>query len=139
MRMRVKWVAVAATMALAGPGLAQEVDCATAETQNEMTFCAEQDWNAADADLNAVYTDAVAALRQIDADLALGNEDANGTAFLRQAQRDWISFRDNACAAEAWPMHGGSAEPMLIYACRARLTLERRDALAYILDLAQEN
>ncbi|MBC7739967.1 MAG: DUF1311 domain-containing protein [Candidatus Saccharibacteria bacterium] len=124
------WVVLA--VLLAGPVWAQDVDCSAAETQTEMTFCAEQDWNAADADLNEAYQGAMAYLKQIDADLAA--EDRGGVDFLRQAQRDWISFRDNACAAEAFAMHGGSAEPMVTYACRARLTRERAEALAYISD-----
>lgn len=124
------WVVLA--VLLAGPVWAQDVDCSAAETQTEMTFCAEQDWNEADADLNEAYQGAMAYLKQIDADLAA--EDRGGVDFLRQAQRDWISFRDNACAAEAFAMHGGSAEPMVVYACRARLTRERAEALAYISD-----
>ena len=122
------WVVLA--VLFAGPVWAQDVDCNAAETQTEMTFCAEQDWNDADAALNEAYQGAMAYLKQIDADLAA--EDRGGVDFLRQAQRDWISFRDNACAAEAFAMHGGSAEPMAIYACRARLTRERSDALTYI-------
>lgn len=111
-------------------GAAQEVDCANAQTQIEMTFCAEQDWNAADAELNDAYRLAMAAMKQIDENLGAGDHAAEG--YLRQAQRDWVAFRDNACAAEAYPMHGGSAEPMIIYYCRARLTEERTVGLSYI-------
>lgn len=115
---------------LAAPVWAQDVDCGNAQSQSEMTFCAEQDWNRADADLNQAYQDAMAYLRQIDADLP--KADRGGADFLRQAQRDWISYRDNACAAEAFSMHGGSAEPMVIYGCRARLTRERTEGLGYV-------
>lgn len=121
---------MAAALLWAGPVWAQDVDCAKAEAQVELTFCAEQDWNAADADLNDAYKSAVTALKQVDADLP--QADRHAVEFLRQAQRDWISYRDNACAAEAYPMHGGSAEPMAIYGCRARLTRERTDGLGYI-------
>ena len=119
------WVVLA--VLFAGPVWAQDVDCNAAETQTEMTFCAEQDWNDADAALNEAYQGAMAYLKQIDADLAA--EDRGGVDFLRQAQRDWISFRDNACAAEGYTMHLGSAEPMVIYGCRARLTVQRTDDL----------
>lgn len=117
---------------LAGPALAQEVDCATAEAQVELTFCAEQDWLAADAELNAAYKAAMAVMRRVDANLAEGDGAAEG--FLRQAQRDWVAYRDNACAAEAYPLHGGSAEPMAIYGCRARLTQERTLGLYYLTE-----
>jgi uncharacterized protein YecT (DUF1311 family) len=116
---------------LAGPAMAQEIDCAVAEAQMELTFCAEQDWMAADAELNDAYKAAMAVLKRVDA--SVGTKEATG--FLRQAQRDWIAFRDNACAAEAYLMHGGSAEPMLIYGCRARLTEQRTLDLYYITEM----
>jgi len=117
---------------LAGPVMAQDVDCTQAMAQVELTFCAEQEWMAADAELNDAYKAAMAVMKELDA--------ANGKAkaaegFLRQAQRDWVAFRDNACAAEAYQMHGGSAEPMLIYGCRARLTQERTMGLYYLTEM----
>jgi uncharacterized protein YecT (DUF1311 family) len=119
---------------MAGPALAQEVDCSVAEAQMELTFCAEQDWMAADAELNDAYKAAMAVMKRIDATLGEGK---NAEGYLRQAQRDWVAFRDNACAAEAYPMHGGSAEPMLIYGCRARLTEERTLGLYYITEIGE--
>lgn len=114
------------------PVAAQEVDCATAGAQVELTFCAEQDWIAADGALNAAYKAAMAVMKRLDADLAAGDRAAE--KFLRQAQRDWVSYRDNACAAEAYWLHGGSAEPMVIYGCRARLTEERTMGLYYLTE-----
>jgi uncharacterized protein YecT (DUF1311 family) len=130
------WMSAALAM-LGSAAQAQQVDCVNATSQTELTACAEQDWNAADAELNAAYKDAMAVLKQTDADLPAS--DRGGADFLRQAQRDWITFRDNACAAEAWPMHGGSAEPMVIYDCRARLTRERTDGLGIISDSGDGN
>ena len=114
------------------PVAAQEVDCATAGAQVELTFCAEQDWIAADGELNAAYKAAMAVMKRLDADLAAGDRAAE--KFLRQAQRDWVSYRDNACAAEAYWVYGGSAEPMVIYGCRARLTEERTMGLYYLTE-----
>ena len=119
---------------VACPALAQDVDCAVAEAQVELTFCAEQDWIAADAELNAAYKAAMAVMKETDATLG---EDKAAEGFLRQAQRDWVAFRDNACAAEAYPIHGGSAEAMLIYGCRARLTEERTLGLYYIAEIGE--
>ena len=116
----------------AWPCGAEVVDCAQAEAQVELTFCAEADWMAADEELNAAYQAALAAMQRVDADLAAGDRAAEG--YLRQAQRDWVSYRDNACAAEAYPLHGGSAEPMVIYGCRARLTEERTMGLYYLTE-----
>ena len=108
---------------LATPIAAQDVDCANATAQVELTYCAEQDWMDADADLNAAYKAAMALMKQIDADLP--QDEQGAAANLKAAQRAWISFRDAACAAEGYLMHGGSAEPMVIYGCRAGLTKVR--------------
>lgn len=112
------------------PAAAQDVDCATAQAQVEMTYCAEQDWMTADAALNDAYQAAMAAMKRVDAGLAA--KDRGAVVNLRDAQRAWITFRDAACAAEGYPMHGGSAEPMVIYACRARLTDQRATDLGYL-------
>ena len=111
----------------AWPVAAQEVDCNDAETQQEMTFCAEQDWQVADADLNAAYVAAVSMMQTIDGNLPQSERGAEDN--LRAAQRAWITFRDANCAAEGYVMHGGSAEPMLIYGCLARLSYFRAEEL----------
>ena len=107
--------------------VAQEVDCENAEVQVELNFCAEQDWQTADADLNEAYRAALAMMQKIDA--GLSQDEQGAAAFLRDGQRAWITFRDATCAAEGYAMHGGSAEPMLIYGCSARLTQTRADDL----------
>ena len=113
----------AAAVLMAAPVWAQDVDCSNAQTQMEMTFCAEQDWQTADADLNAAYAAAQKVMRAIDAGLPKAEQGAE--ANLRAGQRAWVTFRDATCAAEGYAMHGGSAEPMLIYSCRTRLTEQR--------------
>lgn len=111
-----------AVMLAAGPVVAQTPDCTNPMTQIEMTYCAEQDWMTADKDLNAAYREARDAMRELDAAVP-GERGAEG--HLLEAQRAWITLRDAHCAAEGWKMHGGSAEPMLIYGCRARMTRAR--------------
>lgn len=108
---------------VAGPLQAQDVDCAMAESQQDMNLCAEQDWQAADSVLNDAYARAMILMNNIDADLPEGDKGA--VLNLRRAQRSWMDFRDAACAAEAYAMHGGSAEPLLLYGCMARLTSAR--------------
>ena len=120
--MRLAWLGCCAGL-MAAPAWAQDVDCAKAEAQVEMTYCAEQDWLTADADLNTAYATARKRMQSIDADL---DADQRGAAdYLRDGQRAWVTFRDATCAAEGYAMHGGSAEPMVIYGCRARLTEQR--------------
>ena len=110
--------------------LAQDVDCGNAMAQAELTFCAEQDWNGADDDLNDAYKAAMAVMKAVDADLPADQQGA--AAHLKAAQRAWVTFRDEACAAEGYMMHGGSAEPMVIYGCRAGLTRERATGLWHL-------
>lgn len=128
MRLVLSCAALLISSALTFPSWAQEVDCANAQTQMEMTFCAEQDWNTADAALNAAYKAAVRVMKDIDANLDASDRGAEEA--LRAAQRAWVTFRDNTCAAEAWSYHGGSAEPMAIYQCRARVSDQRADELS---------
>lgn len=115
--------------------LAQEVDCGNAMAQAELTYCAEQDWNGADDDLNDAYKAAMAVMKAVDADLPADQQGA--AAHLKAAQRAWVSFRDEACAAEGYMMHGGSAEPMVIYGCRASLTRERATGLWHLAGQGQ--
>jgi len=105
------------------PATAQNVDCDNAQMQIEINFCAEQEWIAADEDLNAAYRGARAHMRTIDADLPANLRGAE--VQLRDAQRAWVTFRDAACAAEGFALRGGTAEAMVIYFCLARLTLQR--------------
>jgi uncharacterized protein YecT (DUF1311 family) len=107
----------------ATPVAAQDIDCATAEAQQDLNWCAEQDWQAADADLNAAYRAAKAALESWDTELSPDLQ--GGAAALLDAQRAWVTFRDAACTAEGFPMRGGSAEPLLVYGCMSRLTAQR--------------
>ncbi len=127
------WLGVMA-LAVAGPGMAQDVDCDVAGTQMELTYCAEQDWIAADADLNEAYKAARGLMRDIDAGLPEAERGAEG--YLREAQTAWITLRDAGCAAEGFMYHGGSIEPMVIYACRARMTEVRA---AELTEMASTN
>jgi uncharacterized protein YecT (DUF1311 family) len=104
-----------------------DVNCSNPASQLEMTLCAERDWQAADAELNAVYKAAMAKMREMDGylpDSLKGAADA-----LRDAQRAWVPYRDKACAAYGFLARGGTMEPQLIYGCRAQLTRTRVNEL----------
>jgi uncharacterized protein YecT (DUF1311 family) len=114
------------------PARAQDIDCANAMAQHELNQCAYADWEAADAALNAAYGRAIALLKQWDAGLPV--EERGGAEALRNAQRAWIAFRDQACAAEGYAMKGGSAEPLLVYGCMRQLTIERTGHLTAMVE-----
>ena len=101
---------------------AQSLDCNSAMTQMALNACAAREFETADVDLNAAYGQARAAMRRLDKELS---EDGGAERALRDAQRAWISYRDTACLAEGFMMRGGSAEPLVIFGCKTRLTQQR--------------
>ena len=114
-------------LASAGGVFAQEYNCKNPGYQQEMNYCSYQDFLAADVLLNEEYQRAVAFAKRLDgyvpADL-VGAESS-----LRQAQRDWIVFRDSACTAEGFVARGGTMESLLVSSCKAVLTRQRTKAL----------
>ena len=121
------------TALFALPAAAQELDCDNAMAQQELNACAYRAWEAADADLNDAYKVAIAAMKDMDANMP---DDLQGAEeALRVAQRAWVAYRDANCVVAGFPMHGGSAEPLLIYGCMDQMTVDRtaelRDMLTY--------
>ncbi|WP_244314406.1 lysozyme inhibitor LprI family protein [Pannonibacter tanglangensis] len=123
------------------PAFAQDtIDCAKAEAQIELTYCAEQDWMAADKDLNAIYKKAITAAKATDVTLKEVTPDLVGAEMaLRDAQRTWVAYRDKACDAYGFTARGGTLEPMLIYACRADMTRQRMSELTELTDALGSN
>ncbi len=105
----------------------ENIDCGYPVNQMEMTYCAEQGWQKADAELNAAYKKAMAAMKETDS--YLPKEMQGAAEALRGAQRAWIPYRDKACEAYGFQARGGSMEPMLIYGCLATLTAQRTEEL----------
>jgi len=107
-------------------------DCNNAMTQLDMNQCANMDFQAADAELNAVYKKAMAKMRETDSYLP---DDLKGAAdTLRDAQRAWIPYRDKACEAYGFLARGGSMEPMLYSSCLADLTNQRVKELQELVE-----
>ena len=110
-------------LAAGGPAAAQTTilttDCGAQPNQTAMGDCADQAARAADAELNAVWGKALAAVKG-----------GAAAAPLRSAQRAWISYRDLACKAETAVYEGGSIAPMVASQCQERLTRARIADLA---------
>jgi uncharacterized protein YecT (DUF1311 family) len=119
----VRFAAIFMGVVLAAPALAQDVDCDNAITQADMNQCAQMYYETADAELNAVWKDAMAAMKEIDSYQTEGDQGA--AEALLQSQRAWITYRDNYCTAAAYHLHGGSAEPMEYAGCLAGVTEAR--------------
>ena len=95
-----------------------------AQTQADMNRHALNDWNRADAAMNAQYRITMAALKRMDADPAPDNNPGYAATLLA-SQRAWITYRDATCVVEGYGFRGGSAEPAERNACEARLTRAR--------------
>ena len=105
---------------------AREHHCDAPMAQMDMNFCADVDFQRADAELNRVYRAEVAGARQADREIDRSfDRRPAAEAVLREAQRAWVIFRDAQCIYEGYGERGGSMEPMVDSACRARLTRER--------------
>ncbi|KQO08354.1 lysozyme inhibitor LprI family protein [Sphingomonas sp. Leaf242] len=98
--------------------------CANPLDQSTMTRCAYEDYDKADAQLNAQWRRTLARRRDLDKANPMDGAPTY-MAALTAAQRAWIAYRDAQCAVEGQEMRGGSGEPMIAGQCLARLTRER--------------
>ncbi|AXB06336.1 MULTISPECIES: lysozyme inhibitor LprI family protein [Aeromonas] len=107
---------------LATTAVQAEQDCTAPVTQTDMNICAFQDYQRADAKLNAAYKKRVASLEKAQLER------------LRTAQRAWIAFRDAQCRYEAGVYEGGSMAPMVHSSCLTQLTEARTKDLNILPD-----
>jgi uncharacterized protein YecT (DUF1311 family) len=135
--MRPQWLLAGVALSILfafGPARADDApaDCGNAATQMDMNSCSDQDYQAADAELNAQYKKTRAAMLEVDKGL-----DANlrgAEKALLAGQRAWIDYRDGECEAEGFQARGGSMEPMLVSGCKATLTRARTKELKQLAD-----
>lgn len=120
----------------AGPAAAQALDCSNALTQSELNQCAYENFETQDAALNKSYKQAISLMHTWDE--AVPAEDKGAVEALRTAQRAWIAYRDATCESEAWALRGGSAHPMELSGCMAKLTEDRKDDLEDLIQRFSE-
>lgn len=123
---------ISLTLALLLAGQDAQWNCANPQAQQEMNYCAAQDAERADAELNRVYRTAIAAAQAADRDYAQAMGGATGRdsgpgeeATLREAERAWVALRDANCRLESFEARGGSMQPMIEGNCRATMTRAR--------------
>lgn len=117
-------VALALFCLLPLAGHAQSITCDPNGPLQAMNACAYDEFDRADAALNAAYKKAMAAARE------MGFADK-----LRDAQRLWIPYRDAACEAESMIFEGGRMQPLIRYTCLAELTNERAKHLEFFMEM----
>jgi uncharacterized protein YecT (DUF1311 family) len=104
---------------LAGASIARAQECDRSDdSQQMMNICAGEDYQAADARLNAAYQ------------AQISSDDADDKRLLQAAQRAWISFRDAECAHTTAASAGGSIHAMEVSQCLTKLPTERIKQLA---------
>lgn len=115
-------------------------NCDEPTRQQEMNWCAGQEYERADAALNRQWRETAAAMRERDAAWKDGNfrqdERPGFFASLLEAQRAWLRLRDAHCRLEGYEARGGSLEPLLVSTCKTALTEARTHELRA---LAQDN
>ena len=111
------------------PAAASAEPCGKANSTLELRECWGAELARADATLNEVYGD----LRNLIASAFPGAGDetlgAETNLHLRDAQRAWITMRDNDCAVAGSAYRGGSLEPVVVAMCMVETTIARTAAL----------
>jgi len=118
-----------AVFALAFPvAAAEQIDCSDASNTFQMNFCADKEFAAADAELNAVYKKALAKIAQSSGEKPYDRK--SWEAALRASQRAWVAFRDADCKGLV-PMEwsGGSGTTVAVLGCMIQLTQTRAKTL----------
>jgi uncharacterized protein YecT (DUF1311 family) len=96
-------------------------DCDNAQTQVEMNLCAQMRFQKAEAELNSLYNQLLALVKNDEKKLVV------------QAQRQWLAYREAHCKIYEEMYKGGSMLPMVIFGCREETTLSRIKELKAVL------
>lgn len=121
--------ALVALSFLAAPAAASS--CDEKGSQSEINQCLWEEYQSADRELNEIWKRVKAEIDKRDREL---EPRARGwPKALLDAQRGWLEYRQNHCAAVGFEMRGGTGERMLVNGCLARMTRERVSELKEML------
>lgn len=104
-------------------------ECAEPMTQQAMNYCANLEWQEADAALNVQWQETADEMRRLDAAVTPGDGRPGYFEQLLAAQRAWLSYRDGHCVSVGYHARGGSMEPLLVATCKTALTRTRTEEL----------
>lgn len=125
-------------LALAGAASANPEaiwNCADPVVQQEMNYCAHQDYLRADAAMNEQWPKTAAEMKRRDTQNDWPHDSRPGYFdTLLAAQWAWIAYRDKHCASEGYYARGGSLEPLLVSTCKTKLTEERIQQLQFLIE-----
>lgn len=114
-----------------------EWNCADPQVQQEMNWCAGQQYEAAYAALNAQWAITAEVMKTRDAEWAeLGSSDKRPGFFksLLESQRGWLRYRDAHCRLDGYAARMGSLESLLVSTCKTRLTRLRTEELMSLIE-----
>jgi uncharacterized protein YecT (DUF1311 family) len=114
-----------------------EWNCADPQVQQEMNWCAGQQYEASDAALNAQWAITAEAMKTRDEEWAeLGSSDKRPGFYksLLEAQRAWLRYRDAHCRVDGYAARMGSLESLLVSTCKTRLNRLRTEELLGLIE-----
>lgn len=124
-----------AAMTVTALGLAQSVavfagssgdtiDCANPASTVAINYCADIEFEKADANLNVTFKNAIAAIPAMAGEAPYDAK--SWESALRASQRAWLAFRDAECAGHV-PMFwsGGTGTSADVIGCKSALTQAR--------------
>ena len=119
----------------AAPAEQPQWNCEDPIAQQEMNYCAHQEYLAADESLNAHWEETAAVMRARD-EAGYGAEDGRPGYFetMLEAQRAWLKYRDAQCRSEGYLFRGGSMEPLMVSTCKTHLTKLRTQELRELIE-----
>lgn len=105
-----------------------DIDCANASSTVELNFCAGEEFEKADAELNKAYQKALAAIPGLAGDKPFDAKSWENA--LRASQRAWLAFRDAECDQHV-PMFwsGGTGTSSAVIGCKTQKTRARTQEL----------
>lgn len=105
------------------------LNCSAPSTQYEMTRCAQQEADQADAEMTRQWKITYAVAKNADEFIDSWDKRPSNSAALLAAQRSWIAFKEKHCTVVSFHSRGGSLEPMIYAACIEELTDQRTSQL----------
>lgn len=126
---------IGALLLAAAPPPNPNWNCEHPQVQQEMNWCAAQEYERADTALNAQWRETAAAMKERDATLDSSRDTRPGYfETLLAAQCAWLEYRDAHCRSAGYSARGGSLEPLLVGTCKAELTEERTEQLRNLIE-----
>lgn len=96
-----------------GFGQNAENPCEAEQNQHNMNLCAQQQYAAADAELNKTWKELLLLL------------DEKQKSKLREMEKAWIKLRDQHCELQSSQWEGGSMQPLIRFSCLKDFTDDR--------------